>query len=136
MPDLIHARSPDAHQTEHAPPSTKVATSVGEDVPQAPVSSRQAHAEPARPNPYPHRLSVDVDHDTYRALRLVAAEEGCRSSTSSVSPSPTNLLHACKGACMKVREVLRVLAEDGWYQVSQRVVIVSTGTRPSPAKSR
>jgi hypothetical protein len=58
--------------------STKVATSVGEDTLQAPVSSRQAHAEPARPNPYPHRLSVDVDHDTYRALRFVAAEEGCR----------------------------------------------------------
>lgn len=58
--------------------SAKVAASVGEDVPQASVSSRQAHAEPARPNPYPHRLSVDVDHDTYRALRLVAAEEGCR----------------------------------------------------------
>jgi hypothetical protein len=58
--------------------NTNVATSVGEDVAQGPVSSRQAHAEPARPNPYPHRLSVDVDHETYRALRLVAAEEGCR----------------------------------------------------------
>ena len=36
-----------------------------------------AHSEPGRPNPYPHRLSVDVDDTTYRALRLLAAEEGC-----------------------------------------------------------
>ena len=36
-----------------------------------------AHSEPGRPNPYPHRLSVDVDDVTYRALRLLAAEEGC-----------------------------------------------------------
>lgn len=45
---------------------------------QAPASIRQAHAEPGKPNPYPHRLSVDVDHDTYRTLRLIAAQEGCR----------------------------------------------------------
>jgi hypothetical protein len=44
----------------------------------APASIRQAHAEPGRPNPYPHRLSVDVDDDTYRTLRLIAAQEGCR----------------------------------------------------------
>lgn len=44
----------------------------------APVRARQSHAEPGRPNPYPHRLSVDVDHDTYRTLRLIAAQEGCR----------------------------------------------------------
>jgi hypothetical protein len=37
----------------------------------------QAHAEPVRPNPYPHRLSVDVDDEMYRALRLLAAKEGC-----------------------------------------------------------
>jgi len=37
----------------------------------------QAHAEPGRPNPYPHRLSVDVDDEMYRALRLLAAKEGC-----------------------------------------------------------
>jgi hypothetical protein len=36
-----------------------------------------AHSEPGRPNPYPHRLSVDVDDATYRALRLLAAEEAC-----------------------------------------------------------
>ena len=36
-----------------------------------------AHSEPGRPNPYPHRLSVDVDDATYRSLRLLAAEEGC-----------------------------------------------------------
>jgi hypothetical protein len=45
---------------------------------QAPASIQQAHAEPGRPNPYPHRLSVDVDTDTYRTLRLIAAQEGCR----------------------------------------------------------
>ncbi len=38
----------------------------------------RTHAEPGKPNPYPHRLSVDVDSDTYRALRLIAAQEGCR----------------------------------------------------------
>lgn len=43
-----------------------------------PGRSRQHHAEPGRPNPYPHRLSVDVDDDTYRTLRLIAAQEGCR----------------------------------------------------------
>jgi hypothetical protein len=37
----------------------------------------EAHAEPGRPNPYPHRLSVDVDEATYRALRLLAVERGC-----------------------------------------------------------
>lgn len=37
----------------------------------------EAHAEPGRPNPYPHRLSVDVDDATYKALRLLAAERGC-----------------------------------------------------------
>ncbi len=44
----------------------------------APVSVSATHAEPGKPNPYPHRLSVDVDTDTYRALRLIAAQEGCR----------------------------------------------------------
>lgn len=44
----------------------------------APASIRQTHAEPGKPNPYPHRLSVDVDHDTYRTLRMIAAQEGCR----------------------------------------------------------
>lgn len=43
-----------------------------------PTRARQTHAEPGRPNPYPHRLSVDVDDDTYRTLRLIAAQEGCR----------------------------------------------------------
>jgi len=37
----------------------------------------QAHAEPGRPDPYPHRLSVDVDDAMYYALRLLAAEKGC-----------------------------------------------------------
>ena len=36
-----------------------------------------AHSEPGRPNLYPHRLSVDVDDATYRALGRLAAEEGC-----------------------------------------------------------
>ncbi len=45
---------------------------------EAPVTARQLHAEPGRPNPYPHRLSVDVDDETYRALRLIAAQEGSR----------------------------------------------------------
>jgi hypothetical protein len=36
-----------------------------------------AHSEPGRPNPYPHRLSVDVNDTTYCALRLLAAKEGC-----------------------------------------------------------
>ena len=54
------------------------ATPAVEDVEQRPVAAHQAHAEPGRPNPYPHRLSVDVDADTYRTLRLIAAEEGCR----------------------------------------------------------
>lgn len=49
-----------------------------EDVAQAPVTVHKVHAEPGRPNPYPHRLSVDVDTDTYRTLRLIAAKEGCR----------------------------------------------------------
>jgi hypothetical protein len=49
-----------------------------EDGEQRPVTAHQAHAEPGRPNPYPHRLSVDVDADTYRTLRLIAAEEGSR----------------------------------------------------------
>jgi hypothetical protein len=35
------------------------------------------HSEPGHPNPYPHRLSVDVDDATYHPLRLLAAEEGC-----------------------------------------------------------
>jgi len=45
----------------------------------APALGREAlvHSEPGRPNPYPHRLSVDVDDVTYRQLRLLAAEEGC-----------------------------------------------------------
>jgi hypothetical protein len=43
-----------------------------------PAATHQVHAEPGKPNPYPHRLSVDVDHDTYRTLRLIAADEGCR----------------------------------------------------------
>jgi hypothetical protein len=42
------------------------------------IASHQVHAEPGKPNPYPHRMSVDVDRDTYRALRMVAAHEGCR----------------------------------------------------------
>ena len=37
----------------------------------------EAHAEPGRPDPYPHRLSVDIDDETYRALRFLAAERGC-----------------------------------------------------------
>jgi hypothetical protein len=51
---------------------------VVEDGEQRPVAAHQAHAEPGRPNPYPHRLSVDVDANTYRTLRLIAAQEGCR----------------------------------------------------------
>jgi hypothetical protein len=54
------------------------APAPAEDVAQVPVSVHQAHAEPGRPNPYPHRLSVDVDTDTYRTLRLIAAQESCR----------------------------------------------------------
>ncbi len=49
-----------------------------ESADQAPGSLSEVHAEPGRPNPYPHRLSVDVDADTYRALRLIAAHEQCR----------------------------------------------------------
>lgn len=29
-------------------------------------------------SPYPHRLSVDVDEDMYKALRLAAAQQGLR----------------------------------------------------------
>lgn len=52
-------------------------------MPERPISMRrrlpppEVHAEPGRPNPYPHRLSVDVDDEIYRALRLLAAERGC-----------------------------------------------------------
>lgn len=42
------------------------------------TSTTPSHAEPGKPNPYPHRLSVDVDAATYQALRLIAAQEGCR----------------------------------------------------------
>jgi hypothetical protein len=49
-----------------------------EDSEKATGAGRQVHAKPGNPNPYPHRLSVDVDHDTYRTLRLIAAGEGCR----------------------------------------------------------
>ena len=40
-------------------------------------STARLHSEPGRPNPYPHRLSVDVNDTTYCALRLLAAKEGC-----------------------------------------------------------
>ena len=47
----------------------------------APTPARKSgspgHSEPGRPYPYPHRLSVDVDDATYKALRFAAAKEGC-----------------------------------------------------------
>jgi hypothetical protein len=49
-----------------------------EDTEKAPATIHQVHAEPGKPNPYPHRLSVHVTADTYRTLRLIAANEGCR----------------------------------------------------------
>jgi hypothetical protein len=56
-----------------------IPASTGSETEQGPpVRAHQTHAEPGRPNPYPHRLSVDVDDDTYRALRLIAAQEDCR----------------------------------------------------------
>lgn len=58
--------------------SPKAIPAASEAAEQVPVSIHQTHAEPGRPNPYPHRLSVDVDTDTYRTLRLIAAQEECR----------------------------------------------------------
>ncbi len=57
---------------------TKTAPVAAEVTEAAPPRAHQVHAEPGKPNPYPHRLSIDVDRDTYRALRLIAAQEGCR----------------------------------------------------------
>jgi len=54
------------------------AAAAVEDPEKAPATIHQVHAEPGKPNPYPHRLSVDVTTDTYRTLRLIAANEGCR----------------------------------------------------------
>jgi hypothetical protein len=71
-------------------PDTSAPNPLGRRRPKAPAApaadgphgdandGKRSHAEPGRPNPYPHRLSVDVDNDTYRALRLIAAQEGCR----------------------------------------------------------
>jgi len=57
----------------------KLAGTAGSETEQgALVRAHQTHAELGRPNPHPHRLSVDVDDDTYRALRLIDAQEDCR----------------------------------------------------------
>lgn len=63
-------------QPKHAPDPPTPPIPLVEQIQRTPRAV--THAEPGKPNPYPHRLSVDVDNDTYRALRLIAAQEGCR----------------------------------------------------------
>lgn len=58
--------------------SPGITTDAANNHQQVAPSVHVAHAEPGRPNPYPHRLSIDVDTDTYRTLRRIAAQEDCR----------------------------------------------------------
>lgn len=64
---------PNAFTRRHRAP---VAAEVTEAPTQVPRGLRSAPVFRKAPSPTPHRLSIDVDNATYRALRIAAAERG------------------------------------------------------------